>query len=158
MIGLHIKAGFVPGWAFYLLFIISGAGGVYAQTAERLDMILSTPEVSYAVAASVVLPAAGLIDEDCAPEAAFAEARGRGCLPRDAQPERAIRLGELSFLIMRAFGMKSGFMYALFPGPRYAYRELVYRRLIQGRNDPALRVSGARFLRIIDRVLEFRGE
>jgi hypothetical protein len=113
--------------------------------------------MSYALAASVVLPAAGLIDEDSTGEAAFAEARARNYLPQDARPGGPIRLGDLSFLIMGAFGMKSGFMYALFPGPRYAYRELVYRRLIQGRDDPGLTVSGARFLRIIDRVLDYHG-
>jgi hypothetical protein len=123
-----------------------------------MDAILDASEVSRATAAFVALSAAGLLSEDSAPEAAFEEALARGCLPGNAEADTPIRLGELSFLIMRAFDMKSGFMYALFPGPRYAYRELVYRKLIQGRNDPALRVSGERLFRIIGRVLDYRGE
>jgi hypothetical protein len=133
-------------------------GGLSAQTADRLELILAAPEMNYAMAASVALSAAGLINEDSSAEEAFAEARSRNFLPAGAAAEDAIPLGKLSFLIMSAFGMKSGFMYALFPGPRYAYRELVYRNLIQGRNDPAVTVSGVRFLRIIDRVLDYRGE
>jgi hypothetical protein len=129
-----------------------------AQTAEYLDTLLDTPEVTYAAAAFIVLSAAGLIGGDSTPEAAFEEARTRNYLPQNAEAAETIRLGELSFLIMRAFGMKSGFMYAVFPGPRYAYRELVYRKLIQGRNDSALRVSGDRLLRITGRVLDYRGE
>jgi hypothetical protein len=125
-----------------------------AQTAERLDALLDSAGVSYAEAAMLVLPAAALAGEDVSPEAAFAEARTRGLLPKAAGSGGAIRLGELAFLIMGAFDMKGGLFYALFPGPRYAYRELVHRRLIQGRNDPALTVSGERLLRILGRVLD----
>jgi hypothetical protein len=49
-------------------------------------------------------------------------------------------------------------MYALIPGPRYAYRELRYRRILEGRIDPAQRVSGERLLRLLNKVLEERGE
>jgi hypothetical protein len=124
-------AGMVLKRVVFIPVVFLLTGPLHAQTAERLDAILDTAEITYAMAAFVVLPAAGLIDGDSSPDAAFAEARERNCLPRNAEAAGAIRLGELSFLIMRAFGMKSGFMYALFPGPRYAYRELVYRRLIQ---------------------------
>lgn len=126
-----------------------------AQTAEFMDTLFAASEVTYAMAALVVLPAAGLISADSSPDAAFAEAQSRGWLPQNAEATRAIRLGELSFLIMQAFGMQSGFMYRAFPGPRYAYRELVYRRLLQGRTDSALTVSGERLLRIIGRVLDY---
>jgi hypothetical protein len=125
-----------------------------AQTAERLDALLDSAGVSYAEAAMIVLPAAGLSGEDVSPETAFAEARARGLLPKTAEPGGAVRLGGLAFLIMGAFDMKGGLFYTLFPGPRYAYRELVHRRFIQGRNDPALTVSGERLLRILGRVLD----
>jgi hypothetical protein len=125
-----------------------------AQTAERLDALLDNAGVSYAETAMMVLPAAGLAGEDVSPGTAFAEARARGLLPKAAEPGGAVRLGELAFLIMGAFDMKGGLFYTLFPGPRYAYRELVYRKLIQGRNDPALTVSGERLLRILGRALD----
>ncbi|MDR1175171.1 MAG: hypothetical protein LBK83_06865 [Treponema sp.] len=125
-----------------------------AQTAERLDALLDSAGVSYAEAAMIVLPAAGLSGEDVSPETAFAEARARGLLPKTVEPGGAVRLGGLAFLIMGAFDMKGGLFYTLFPGPRYAYRELVHRKFIQGRNDPALTVSGERLLRILGRVLD----
>jgi hypothetical protein len=121
-----------------------------------LDALLDSAQATYAEAALIVLPAAGLVGEDALPEAAFAEALARGLLPRGTEPEGAIRLGELAFLVMGAFGLKGGLLYALFPGKRYAYRELVYRRLIQGRNDPALTLSGERLLRILGRALDYR--
>jgi hypothetical protein len=127
-----------------------------AQTAERMDALLDSAVVSYAEAAMIVLPAAGLTGEDISPEAAFAEALDRGLLPKGAEPGGAVRLGNLAFLIMGAFDMKGGLFYSLFSGPRYAYRELVHRKLIQGRNDPALTVSGERLFRILSRVLDYQ--
>jgi hypothetical protein len=125
-----------------------------AQTAERLDALLDSAGLSYAEAAMIVLPAAALTGEDVSPETAFAEARARGLLPKAAEPGGAVRLRDLAFLIMGAFDMRGGLFYTLFPGPRYAYRELVHRGIIQGRNDPALTVSGERLLRILGRVLD----
>ncbi|MDR0402064.1 MAG: hypothetical protein LBH35_00585, partial [Treponema sp.] len=91
------------------------------------------------------------------PEAAYKKSLEMGALPKTVEPEAAIKLGQLSFLIMKAFNMKSGFCYALFPGPRYAYRELVYRKIVQGRNDSSLSVSGERLLLILGRVLDYTG-
>jgi hypothetical protein len=127
-----------------------------AQTAERLEELLGRGQATYAGAALMALSTAGLTGEDALPEAAFAEALSRGLLPRNAEPEGAIRLGELAFLIMGAFDLKGGLLYTLFPGKRYAYRELVHRRMIQGRTDPALTVSGERLLRILGRALDYR--
>jgi hypothetical protein len=49
-------------------------------------------------------------------------------------------------------------MYSLFPGPRYAYRELVYRKILEGRVDPAQTLTGERLLYFLGRALELWGE
>jgi hypothetical protein len=59
---------------------------------------------------------------------------------------------------MAAFGIKGGIMYSLFPGPRYAYRELLHLKLIQGRADENFTLSGERLLQILGRVLQYTGE
>jgi hypothetical protein len=46
-------------------------------------------------------------------------------------------------------------MYSLFPGPRYAYRELLYLKIIQGRADGNFTVSGDRLLQILGRALQY---
>jgi hypothetical protein len=113
-----------------------------------MDLLLETPAVSCAQAARFTLAAAEIPDRDAGD--AFTLARERGWLPEKAGPDSPIRLGELCFLLMKAFNMKGSFLYALFPGPRYAFRELDYLRLVPGRRDPALKVSGENFLRILE--------
>jgi hypothetical protein len=88
------------------------------------------------------------------------EAAGRepGDLARAGRESEPVRLDEFAFLLARAFGLKGGIMYTLFPGPRYAYRELVYRGILEGRVDPAQTLSGERLLYVMGRALELWGE
>jgi hypothetical protein len=111
-----------------------------SQAAE-LETLLEKPVVSYAEAARFI----------------SASAEGETELPRKADPEKPISLGELSFLLMKAHNIKGGLMYAVFPGPRYAFRTMVSRSLIQGAADPAMTVSGERFLHILGNVLTYTG-
>jgi hypothetical protein len=145
-----------------VVLIFSGflAAPLAAQDAGDMDVLLETPAVSGAAAARFVLGAAGLLPEGlsgpAAENAAWEAARERGWV--QGQADRALRLKEAAFLVMRAFGMKGGLMYTLFPGPRYAYRELLHLRLIQGRSDEGFTVSGERLLQIIGRALRHAGE
>ena len=143
--------GFLIFW-MALLFPAAGA----AQTAEWLDAILDTSQVTFAQAASVVLPAAGLLDSEVGAGEAFAQARS--VFPRRSEPEAPIRMGELSHLIMRSFGFSGGFMYAIFRGPRYAYRALVWRRFLPVNPDPYRTVTGEELLYIVAKALNHAGE
>jgi hypothetical protein len=132
---------------------------VAAQTAAELERVLSLPAVSYGDAAWLVLNAAGLpgAAENSASDA-YRFAAGNNWLPKKAAAKEPATLEGLSFLIMEALNIKGGFMYTLFPGPRYAYRELSYRKVIQGRAYSTMAVSGERFLRILSRALEYAGD
>jgi hypothetical protein len=129
-----------------------------AQTAAELERILALPELSYGEAARFVLGAAGLTAADNSTEAAYHFAMDNNWLPKKAVEADLVTLGGLSLLVMKALDIKGGFMYALFPGPRYAYRELAYRKIITGRAYSTLPVSGERFLRILSRALEYTGD
>jgi outer membrane protein OmpA-like peptidoglycan-associated protein len=141
----------------FLSALIFG-GFLHGQTAAELDALLDTREVTWAQACRFVLPAAGALDADSDPGAAFAAAREKGWLPRRAAADSPLNLGGLSFLIARSFSIKGSLLYALFPGPRYAYRRLDYLQLIPGLRDPSLKVSGEHLLGILGRVLDYRGD
>ncbi|GHV93780.1 hypothetical protein AGMMS50293_01000 [Spirochaetia bacterium] len=123
-----------------------------------MDEMLDSGAVSFAVAAQWVLPAAGLVPADATEDAAFNAAQQGKMVPAAAAAEQAIRLDEFSFLLAKAFKLKGGLLYTWFPGPRYAYRELRYRKLLDGRIDPAQKVPGQRLLHILSQVLDYYGE
>ena len=131
-----------------------------AQTAAELDALLTAQTVTVSGAARFVLGAAELLPAGnagtTAETAAYELALSKGWVRAGAADE--ITLRDTAFLIMNAFELKGGVMYKLLKNPRYAYRELIYRRLIQGRADPAMKVSGERLLQIIGRTLSYAGE
>jgi outer membrane protein OmpA-like peptidoglycan-associated protein len=135
--------------------LFSAAASLRAQTATEMDTLLETRTLSFAQAARFTLVTANILDERAA--GAYALAREKGWLPETAEANSPIRLGELCFLMMNAFNIKGSFLYALFPGPHYAFRELDYLKLIPGRRDPALTVSGENFLYILGKVTAYTG-
>jgi hypothetical protein len=142
--------------ALAVLFGSMLSAPVYAQTAAELETILRTTAVSCGQAARFTLAAAEITSPQDAAQA-FAFAAERSWLPKKAAAEKPITLAELSFLIMKAFDMKGGMTYAILPGPRYAYRSMISRSFIQGNADPAMTVSGDRFLLILGNVLNAAG-
>jgi len=129
---------------------------LYAQTAAELEELLQIQTISYAQAARFVLEAADMTSASNTAQA-FAVAAERAWLPKKASAEKPITLAELSFLIMKAFDIKGSMMYAIKPCPRYAYRSMISRSFIQGASDPAMTVSGDRFLLILGNVLNAAG-
>lgn len=129
-----------------------------AQTAAELEDILENNAISYGQAARFTLKAADLPEftgSQALPgqEEAFSFAVERNWLPKNAASEGKASLDGVSLLIMRSFDMKGGLFYSLFRNPHYAYREMVYQELIQGRSDPKMDVSGSMLLFMINRAI-----
>jgi len=136
-------------------FLILNFSFAFAQTATEMDTLLASDTVSVAKAARFVLGAADLLPAGLsgaeAEKAAYDKAKTNGWI--NAASGEAVTMKDAAFLIMQAFDMKGGVMYSLFESPRYAYREMVYRKLISGRSDQAMKVSGQRLLLILDKVI-----
>ena len=141
------------------IFFLFLAFALFAQTAAELDTILEAKAVSAATAARFALGSADMLPQELsgskAETLAYDMAKSKGWITTEAGD--AITLKDSAFLIMSAFDVKGGVMYKFLPGPRYAYREMVYRKLIQGRADPDMNVSGPRLLQIIGRTLDYVG-
>jgi hypothetical protein len=133
-----------------LLFVICSF--IYGQTAAELETLLYTDAVNYGQAARFVLKAADITDTS--PENAFRYASERNWLPAAATQDTAAKLDGISLLIMLAFNMKGGAFYTMMKTPHYAYRELLYQNIIQGRADSDMPVSGDLLLFVVNRVLE----
>jgi hypothetical protein len=151
----YMNTKFLPLLLFLLLPALSNA-----QTAAELDILLETEQVNATQAARFVMGAAGLLPAElsgtAAEQAAFALALEKGWY--SGSPGAAARLQDLAFLVMNVFDLKGGIMYSLFHNRRYAYREMVYLKLIQGRAGPDSAVSGVGLLQIINATLSYAGE
>jgi len=141
-----------------ILFFCSSLA--FAQTATELDALLGANAVTTNVAARFVMGAAGLTSPELsgavANNAAYQAALSKGWVKK--APEEAISVQETAFLMMNVFELKGGIMYRIFHNPRYAYREMIYLRLIPGRTYADSGLSGQKFLQILGKVLNYTGE
>jgi len=140
-----------------LLFLIPAF--LPAQTAAELETVMKASVVTCAQAARFVY-ASVRSDSSAgsnASQGGLEYALANGWLPPATTPDEGITMGKLSLLIVKAFEIRGGLMYVIFPGPRYAFRTMVSRSFIQGAADPAMTVSGERFLGILGRVLSAEG-
>ena len=137
----------------FVIYLTAISAFLFAQTAaEEIETFLNTRSVTYAQAARFTLEAAGAMVTSN-PEEAFNFALQRKWLPEKVSSGDLARLDRISLLLMRSFDIKGGIFYSMTKAPHYAYRELVYKSVIQGRHDPGMTVSGERLLFYVNRIL-----
>jgi hypothetical protein len=143
---------------FFLLLCLAAvqafaqSPAINQSTADEIETLLNTNAVTYSQAVRFVLEAADLA-EIADPGAAFLYAKEQNLLPKKAAPDAAVTLENISFILMKSFKIKGGIHYTISNNPHYAYRELVYKEIIQGRADPGMKVSGDQLLFMIGKLL-----
>jgi outer membrane protein OmpA-like peptidoglycan-associated protein len=137
---------FASVFLFFLAFPLS------AQTAQKVENLLNQEEISWQDAAIFALEASekAVLDN---PYEAFQFASSAEMLPKNIEASNLAKFDGISLLLMKAFDLKGGLFYTIFKNSHYAYRELVYKDIIQGKNDPEMTVSGQEFLFMINRIL-----
>jgi len=142
--------------ALALVALVSATAAV-AQSNQFMDTLLASKQLDFGQASYLVLVASDNIGEDADAPRAFELLGSMGWAPEDATLETPVTLAQFSFMLMKAFGLRGGLMYRLFPGPRYAYRELRSVAVIQGRSDPGMAVDGSAAVRMLGRVFDVKG-
>jgi hypothetical protein len=142
---------------FFVALCFMAAAFALAQTNEFVDGLLGEKETTYGQVSYLVLVASENLNEDSDTTRAFDQLDALGWAPWGATAEKKVDLASYALILMRAFGLKGGIMYSLFPSPRYAYRELVGRQVIQGRSDPGMKVDGSSAIRMLGRVFDIIG-
>lgn len=140
------------------LVLLAGAANGWGQSNELLDALFEESATTLGQAAYLVLTAAGLLAEEATPAEAATALAGQGWIVPQRPAQEPLTLGEYSHLLMQAFQLEGGLMYRLFPGPRYAGRELAYLRLIRGDTSPYRSFSGEEAIGILGRLLEWKEE
>lgn len=131
------------------LLLLSGPAHLFSFSGEDMDRLLEMDHLTRGVALS-------LIEEGAAsrPDAAHPEALD---LFREREASGEVSLGEFSYMVMKAFSLKGGILYSLFPSGRYASRELGYKGFIRGDYGAYRKLSGTEALGILGRVLNSLG-
>ncbi len=137
--------------------MLAAAVSTAAQSNTAVDRLLDQEKATVADAAYLILAASNIVTEADRPDAVMAALSERKLLPNARSASDPISLGEVSYLIMQTLGIKGGLLYSIFPGPRYAARELASLRLVPGNAHPSRTVSGREVMHILGGALELKG-
>ncbi len=152
----RVPAGLCRIVALGALFsALAGVAGAGAQSARFVDALLAENPATLAATSYLVLAAAGQVAESVSTADAFRALQSKAWGFGREKADGPVTLGKLSLLIMRSFDVPGGLFYRLFPGPRYAARELAYLGLIDGDTSPNRLVSGEEAMRLLGRFLEW---
>jgi hypothetical protein len=137
----------------FLVLLFSITLPLGAQSNKLLDQLLDQPAASFAEVVYMTLAAAKLLPETATPAQALEALQQQNWKVRMLPADAPIPLGDYAFLLMKAFKLSGGLFYSLFPGPRYACRELGYLRIITTDARPNRYLSGEEAVRILGNVM-----
>jgi len=140
-------------WALLALLAASVLPAV-AQSNQFIDRLLEQPQATFGASAYLVLAASGLVPAEATEQQALTALNEKGWKLKARGADEPIRLGEYCYLIMKAFELKGGLMYRLFPGPRYAVRELAYLGLVHGKAHGGRYPSGQEAVQVLSSFLD----
>ncbi len=139
----------------FLAVVLSGA--VFAQSNVFVDELLASPAVNVGQVAFLVLVASDNLGEDADATRAFELLENLGWAPKGKTADSTIKISEYSLMLMKAFGIKGGVLFTFFPNPRYAYREMVSKVVIQSKSDPDMPIDGTTAIRMLGRIFDIKG-
>ncbi|MGA2615213.1 MAG: hypothetical protein ABSG38_17395 [Spirochaetia bacterium] len=133
------------------------AASVEAQSNAVVDSLLSEKAATFGEAVYMVMAAITAVPDTASPADAITALQAQKWEVKVQDASSPVTLGQYSYLLMRAFKMRGGLMYSLFPGPRYAARELAFRKLISGDSSPYRTLSGEEVVQILGSVMSYEG-
>jgi len=135
------------------------AAAAFGQAAEKVDKILETEKATFGQAAYLIQTALNDGSDGLDFETAFDrfKSENKNLIRDSISAEDVIPVKTYAFLLMKAFDIKGGMMYRIYPCPRYAYRDLHYLAVIQDKNNPDALMTGAAMLQILSRIDTVQG-
>ncbi len=136
---------------FFLTFIAFCA---FAQSAEKVSKIIESGEISVGQTSYLAGVYAGLIPENASESEAFKVAVEKNWISSAKSEGDSISLAELSKICVEASGLRCGLLYMVTSLPRYAFKELKARNILDSQADPSMTVSGQNAVAVMNACID----
>ena len=139
--------------AFAFILLLS----LHAQNSEKMTEILKSEKASFEQASYLPALYANLISEDDSSAKAFEALKDNNYFSPSVTSDSNVTLAQLCQIYMKAFNMKGGLFYTLFPSARYAFKEFKANGILPPQADPSENVSGRDSIDIFNSCLSLTG-
>ena len=124
-----------------------------AQSNEVIDALLDQDQAKFDDTLYMIFTASGMLPDSASSEDSFHEFTHQGWGLKEKGLDDPVTADELAHLIMKALDLRGGIMYTIFQNPRYAYKELVYRKVLETGIGSKRIVSGEEVLRVLAKTM-----
>ncbi len=131
----------------FLIFLVPA----FSQSAAAISDILGKETASYMDFSYMIASQLGL---ECTPFEAYAWCERFGTFPLEDKANSPITVKNASHFFMVNYGLSGGLMWSATHSPRYAWKELKYRKFWPSGTDPDNELSGAEMIQAVSRFFE----
>lgn len=121
-----------------------------------IDSILSQKAITWENAAWLVGRATEALADNATPADAVHKAVTAGWGPASRTLEAPLDLKSYSYTLVKALALPHGILFQIFPSPRYALRELVFRKIVPVTLPPDKPVSGEEAMRYLQAAQDWK--
>ena len=143
-------------YLFLLLLFLLLPAGICAQSNRIVDEILNSSEMDLFHSAYILSYASGRLPENETPEGFTGLLASANDYFLDFQPDYTLNTAEFSLALMTMLEIKGGVMYSIFHSPRYAFREMISKGIIDKESSASSTISGETVLNIIQKAMKWK--
>ncbi|MCR5217933.1 hypothetical protein [Treponema sp.] len=132
-----------------LLSFLLLSGLIFAQSADKMTEVLESDKVTLGQASYFIATASGKIQDTESEEDAVKVMKAIQFADADADPSQYISVKDLSWMLVCTWKIEGSLMLKLFPGPRYACKQLKADGILNDFDDPDSIPDGHRFFNIL---------
>lgn len=152
------------------VLVLLGASFAFSQSSEVMSEIIDSEKATCAQISYLPALYANLINESDSTKSlgamnaskgssastteAFEALKSNAYFNSDTEATSEATIAQVSFVYMKALGIKGGLFYTLFPSARYAFKELKAKGILPTETDPAMKLSGRESVDLFTSCLE----
>ncbi|UTC67784.1 MULTISPECIES: hypothetical protein [unclassified Treponema] len=136
----------------FILICLSFGIIIFAQSAEKVDEILSSEVLTKGQACYLVGTAAEKVNENDSYAAAFDKFKGLKMF-KNKKHDEPIRLDEFSNLALQYSAIEQGLWYRAAKNPHYAFRQLKIMKIIPQKSVPSSTISPFNGINLLSKIM-----
>jgi hypothetical protein len=139
----------------FLPFLFLGTFS-FAQSNDVIDAYLEKELADYEITVYLLMTASGQLPDDLTPSVAVATLDENLGIDSSEKRNQPINFGDFSFILMETFDLPGGIFYGLFPGIRYAVREVNYKAFFAVTKKATEQLTPFEVLQAIGLALDYK--
>lgn len=142
------------------IFFLAQSFVVFSQSNEELDRFLNQEKADLSTTAMLIYQASGSLSYNATPEEGLNHLLDSsiGKRYRGKRGDFPIEYRQFAHIIMNELELSGGLFYTVFKSPRYAARELTYRRWMPGDPAPGEELTPWEVMTSLSQILAWKEE